>query len=111
MLLASHLALGLFHQALHHVAADVAGLAGGQVAVVALLQVDAQLVGYLVLNVVQGLLGLGHHGALLVAGLVLVLIGVLVVVIIHMGLPPSMSMGYCWPAIWRSACSIRRFTM
>ena len=42
-LLASHLALGLLDEALDHVAADVARLTGGQIAVVALLEVDADL--------------------------------------------------------------------
>ena len=48
--LIAHRALGLLDQALGHVAADVAGLTGGQIAVVALLEVDAQLGGDLILQ-------------------------------------------------------------
>ena len=81
------------HQ-VHHVATDIARLAGGQVAVVAVLEVDAQLAGDLVLHVVQSLTGFGHHGALLV-GIVGVVVGVdgslllIVVVHIHRKTPPS----------------------
>lgn len=57
---AAHLALlGLDHL-LDHVAADVAGVLGGQVAVVALVQGDAQLVGHLVLHVAHRLARLGN---------------------------------------------------
>ena len=66
LLLAGHVLFRLFDQALDHVAADIAGLTGGQIAVVALLQVDAQLTGDFVLHVVQGLTGLGHHNAVAV---------------------------------------------
>ena len=67
-LFAAHLAFLLFDHALDHVAADIAGLAGRQIAVVALLQVDAQLAGDLILHVVQGGAGFGHVGAVGVAG-------------------------------------------
>ena len=48
---------------LDHLAADGAGFAGGQVAVVALLEVDADLIGGLHLELVHGLLGLGDVDA------------------------------------------------
>ena len=63
VLTAGHLALGLLDQALDHVAADVARLSRGQVAVVALLEVDAQLARDLILHVVQRVLGLRHVDA------------------------------------------------
>ena len=50
--------VGLDHL-LDHLAADGAGLAGGEVAVVALLKVHAHLVGGLHLELVHGLPGLG----------------------------------------------------
>lgn len=43
LLAAAHGALSVFDQALDHVAADVARLTAGQIAVVALLEVDANL--------------------------------------------------------------------
>lgn len=43
LLAAAHGALSVFDQALDHVAADVARLTAGQIAVVALLEVDADL--------------------------------------------------------------------
>ena len=46
---------------LDHLAADGTGLLRGQVTVVALLQVDAHLVGGLHLEAVQTLASLGHH--------------------------------------------------
>ena len=46
---------------LDHLAADGTGLLGGQVTVVALLQVDAHLVGGLHLEAVQTLASLGNH--------------------------------------------------
>ena len=46
---------------LDHLATDGTGLLGGQVTVVALLQVDAHLVGGLHLETVQTLAGLGHY--------------------------------------------------
>ena len=49
---------------LDHLAADGAGLAGGQVAVVAVLQVDADLVGGLHLELLHALLGLGDVDAI-----------------------------------------------
>ena len=49
------------HHLLDHLATDGTGLLGGQVAVVALLQVDAHLVGGLHLETVQTLASLGHH--------------------------------------------------
>ena len=48
---------------LNHLAADGAGLAGGQVAVVAVLEVDAHLIGGLHLELVHGLTGLGDVDA------------------------------------------------
>ena len=71
-LLARHLLFGLLDEALHHVAAHIAVFAAGQVAVVALLEVDAQLPGDFKLHVVQGGAGLGHVGliAVLAAGLI-----------------------------------------
>ena len=51
--LAGHLVFGLFDEALHHVAADVTGLTGGQVAVIALLEVDAKLARDFIFHVVQ----------------------------------------------------------
>ena len=48
---------------LDHLAADGAGFAGGQVAVVAVLEVDADLIGGLHLELVHGLLGLGDIDA------------------------------------------------
>jgi len=86
-LLPRHAALGLLDQALDHVSADIAGLTGGQVAVVALLQVDAQLAGDLVLHVVQGLTGLGHDNAIAVAvvGRTVALLE-LVLLVLHGGL-------------------------
>ena len=68
-LLPAHLAFLLFDHALDHVAADVTGLAGGQIAVVALLEVDAQLAGDFVLHVVQSGAGFGHVGAVGVTGI------------------------------------------
>ena len=68
--LAAHGALGLLDEALGHVAADVARLTGGQVAVVALLEVDAQLAGDLVFHLVERALGLRHNRAV-AAGAVL----------------------------------------
>ena len=44
---------------LDHLAADGAGFAGGQVAVVAVLEVDADLIGSLHLELLHTLLGLG----------------------------------------------------
>ena len=49
------------HHLLDHLATDGTGLLGGQVAVVALLQVDAHLVGGLHLEAVQTLASLGNH--------------------------------------------------
>ncbi len=68
--LIAHRALGLLDQALGHVAADVARLTGGQVAVVALLEVDAQLAGDLVFHLIERALGLRHNRAV-AAGAVL----------------------------------------
>ena len=51
--------VGLDHL-LDHLAAHRAGLLAGQVAVVALLQVDAYLIGGLHLELVHGLAGAGH---------------------------------------------------
>ena len=94
--LAAHGALGLLDEALGHVAADVAGLAGWQVAVVALLEIDAQLAGDLILHLVERALGLRHDGAaaaggvLLLRALLLLLRAeagalILVLVLIHRG--------------------------
>ena len=51
----------LLYHLLDHLATDGAGLLRGQVTVVALLQVDAHLVGGLHLETVQTLAGLGHY--------------------------------------------------
>ena len=48
---------------LDHLAADGAGFAGGQVAVVALLEVDTDLVGSLHLELIHGLTSLGDIDA------------------------------------------------
>ena len=45
-----------------HLAANGTGLTAGQIAIVALLQVDANLLGGLHLELVQGLTGAGNHG-------------------------------------------------
>ena len=54
-----HIALVFLDHLLDHLAADGAGFAGGQVAVVAIGQVDANLLGSLHLEAVHGLAGLG----------------------------------------------------
>ena len=61
--LPAHGALGLFDEAFGHIAADIARLTGGQIAVIALLEVDAQLAGDFVFHLVQRALGLRHDGA------------------------------------------------
>ena len=48
-----------------HLAADAAGLLGGQVAVVAFLQVDAHFTGGLHLELLHSLLGVGVHIAVI----------------------------------------------
>ena len=65
--LACHLLLGLLDQTLDHIAADVARFAGGQVAVIALLEVDAQLARDLLLHVAQRVFGLRHVDLIAVA--------------------------------------------
>ena len=52
---------------LDHLAADGAGLTGGDVAVVAVLEVDAHLVSGLHLEAVHGLTGLGNHDLVVAA--------------------------------------------
>ena len=59
---------------LDHLAADGAGFAGGQVAVVALLQIHADLIGGLHFELVHGLLGLGDAPRLLEELLLLIII-------------------------------------
>lgn len=54
-----------------HLAADGARLAGGEVAVIALLEVDADLVGNFVLHFVQVLFRLGAGVDIVVAGVVM----------------------------------------
>ena len=61
--LRSHLLLSLLDEPLDHVAADVASLAGGQIAVLALLEVYAKLARNLIFHVVQRALGLRHIDA------------------------------------------------
>ena len=58
----------MLNEALGHVAADVAGLTGRKIAVVALLEVDAQLGGDLILHLVERTLGLRHNRAVAAAG-------------------------------------------
>ena len=72
---------------LDHLAADGAGLTGGQVAVVAVLEVDAHLIGGLHLELVHGLTGLGDVqtvaggvAAGVVAGVVGSVVGIVVAV-------------------------------
>ena len=70
-----HVLLVSFDHLLDHLAADGAGFAGGEVAVVAIGQVNADLLGGLHLELVHGLTGLGdvelvvivvaHNGSLL----------------------------------------------
>ena len=52
---------------LYHLASNGAGLAGSQIAVVALLQIDAHLVGGLHLEAVHGLAGVGVEDAVAAA--------------------------------------------
>ena len=59
MRLLQALLVGLDHL-LDHLAADGAGFTGGQVAVVAVLQVDANLAGSQNLELVHGFASLGH---------------------------------------------------
>ena len=55
-----------FDHALHHLAADGTGLTGGDIAVVALLEVNADGVGSFLLHLVQCFLGfLVRHGLFL----------------------------------------------
>ena len=61
--LLAHGTFGLLNQTLSHVAADIAGLAGRQIAVVALLEVNAQLGGDLILHLIQSALGFRHDDA------------------------------------------------
>ena len=53
---------------LDHLAADGAGLAAGEVAVIALLQVDADLTGRLHLEAIHGLAGVRVHEVVAVGG-------------------------------------------
>ena len=55
-----HVLLVSFDHLLDHLAANGAGFAGGQVAVVAVGQVDANFLGSLHLELVHGFLGLGN---------------------------------------------------
>ena len=71
---------------LDHLAADGAGFAAGQVAVVALLEVDAHLVGGLHLELVHGLTGLGDVQTVaggVAAGVAGVIAGVVGIVVAH----------------------------
>ena len=65
---AGHLLLLRLDHLLDHHAADGAGVAGGQVAVIALLEVDAQLVRHFVLEAVHGVLGFGDIDLVIVIG-------------------------------------------
>lgn len=57
--LPAHGALGLFDEAFGHIAADIARLTGGQIAVIALLEIDAQLAGDFILHLIQRALASG----------------------------------------------------
>jgi|GEM_PF-4877091 len=65
---AGHLPFGLFDQALDHVAAYIAVFPAAQIAIVALLEIDAQFPGNFKCLVIQGSAGLGAIGA--VSGLI-----------------------------------------
>ena len=80
--LAAHGALGLLDEALGHVAADVAGLTGRKIAVVALLEVDAQLGGDLILHLVERALGLRHNRAVAAAGVLILCARVLLLLLL-----------------------------
>lgn len=56
-----HVVLGVSDHALYHFAADGAGLPGGQIAVITLLQIHVQGVGHFHLEVLHGLSGLGDQ--------------------------------------------------
>ena len=58
--LPAHGALGLFDEAFGHIAADISCLTGGQIAVIALLEVDTQLAGDFIFHIVQRVLCLRH---------------------------------------------------
>ena len=60
-----HVVFGISDHALHHFAADGAGLTGSQVSVVALLQVYVQGVRNFHLERVHRLLGLGNENVVL----------------------------------------------
>ena len=61
-----HVVLGVSDHALYHFAADGAGLTGGDIAVIALLEADADGIGGFLLHLVQCVLGfLVRHGLFL----------------------------------------------
>ena len=128
----------LLDEPLDHVSAHIAVVPGGQVAVVALLEVDAQLGGDLILHLVERALGLRHDGSVAAAGAgrvlsvllrahvlllrahVLILsVHALILVLIHRKKSPfsfhsprwADGNQKAWPAICCSACSIRRLPM
>ena len=67
-LLAGHLLFRLFNQAFHHIAAHIAVFPAGKIAVVALLEIDAQFPGNFEFHVVQGGSCFGHGGLIAPAG-------------------------------------------
>ena len=86
--LPAHGALGLFDEAFSHIAADIARLTGGQIAVIALLEIDAQLAGDFILHLVQRARGLRHDGAAAAAAvggslLRVLLVRLIILVLIH----------------------------
>ena len=82
---------------LDHLAADGAGFAGGEVAVVAVLEVDTDLVGGLHLELVHGLTGLGDIDAV-AGGIAAGVAGVVGALVVHVVVHGSFSPFFFWEA-------------